>query len=112
MGNLKHTPAPWIVIDGWDKQGNGKYFPSVILHGDEKLKNETMGRNSITINVSHDQEAESIMANAKLIASAPNLLETLITLKKAISNGDILMYEETAVDHMDIIEQAIKKATE
>lgn len=35
MGNTKYTKGGWKIINGWDKDGNGKYFPSVILFGDE-----------------------------------------------------------------------------
>lgn len=63
--NTKYTPGPWTVHNGFDKYGKGAYFPSVILCKDKR----------IIVNNSHDQEAESLMANAYLIAAAPELLE-------------------------------------
>ena len=82
MENYKGTPAPWVVINGWDNNGEGHLFPSVVLHqgcGD-------VNRRKITINVSHDQEKESLMANAYVISCAPELLEEL--------QGALTMFKE------------------
>ena len=109
----KHTNGPWKVIGGWDENGKG-VFPSVILHGNEARYIESYGRSGITINTSHDQKIESIMANAKLIAAAPDLLSACISAlkdvqainKMLIANGHhgyVLM--ETELD------EVIKKAT-
>jgi len=86
---MKHTPGPWHVIDGWNENGEGKYFPSVVLHGPDD--DGALGRNRITINVSHDQEIPSLMANAHLIAASPELLKVLTLMvnnfEKYKSNG-------------------------
>ena len=68
--NAKHTPGPWSVEDGFDRDGKGRYMPSVRL-----FKSDIPWGGKITIPTSHDQEADSIMANARLIAAAPELLE-------------------------------------
>lgn len=91
------TPGPWTVMDGWDKDGNGTYFPSVVLSGNHKY---TQGK--ITINVSHNQEAESIMANAYLIAAAPDLfkvieeLSTNLLFSHAFGGSDIFFAVKAA----------------
>ena len=81
MSEFKGTKGKWKLINGWDKDGKGKYFPSVLLFGNEKMHYETLGRCSIVINTSHNQEAESIMANAILISKAPEMLEMLMTIE-------------------------------
>ena len=105
MIELKHTPGPWVVINGWDKNGNGKYFPSVVIKGDPKTENVN-GR--IVINISHDQEPVSLMANAKLIAAAPDLLSACLMAYYSLSQNE--------PPHVDVIlkqlSDAIIKATE
>lgn len=103
----KHTPAPWKVIDGWDENGEG-CFPSVILHGTELQYRKTCGRNGITINCSHDQKVESLMANAKLIAAAPELLEACNIALKYFNGIDTESQSEAAFHALN---NAIKKAT-
>jgi hypothetical protein len=67
----KISPLPWKLVGGWDESGDGEYFPAIDFDGDE-----------LVINVSHDHQKESIMANARLIAGAPELLSEVITLNK------------------------------
>lgn len=110
--STQHTPGPWIVINGWDKEGNGKYFPSVVLHS--KDIEDIDGRNRITINVSHDQEIPSLMANANLIASAPELLEALQKLSDQVAQScpigsDRKLLELFKAHQLSLY--AIKKAT-
>jgi hypothetical protein len=105
---FKGTKGTWRVINGWDKEGNGKFFPSVVLHGPDDDKQ--YGRNIIVINVSHDQRPESIMANALLISKAPEMLEMLNSIIK-------LFYKEYSEDSIGGVKlkkakQLIKEATE
>jgi hypothetical protein len=83
---LKHTPGPWVVKDGWDENGNGKYFPSVIMGHISKLSGEMP---QIVVNESHDQHRESIMANAKLIAAAPDMLDVIKELYEWAINNNV-----------------------
>jgi hypothetical protein len=77
MKDLKHTPGPWKVINGWDSEGKGKFFPSVVIMGTGK-ENDLYEQKRIVINVSHDQQAASIMANAKLMAASPDLIKAAL----------------------------------
>lgn len=72
MSKTKHTPGPWKVINGFDENGKGDYFPTVVI-----AENTRFGDAKIIVNASHDQEADSIMANARLISLAPEMLEAL-----------------------------------
>ena len=74
---MKHTPGPWEIKDGFDKDGKGKFFPSVVFCEDGLL-----GESSLCVNQSHDQEAESIMANARLIAKAPVMIEAIVKFEE------------------------------
>lgn len=78
MRKDKYSPGPWIITDGWDKEGNGKYFPSIHFQSTDGL------RDYVVVNTSHNHEKESIMANAYLIAAAPDLLESLENLVEAV----------------------------
>ena len=82
MSEFKGTKGKWKLINGWDKEGKG-CFPSVIFFGDEQQYKKSMGRNGVTINSSHDQKPESLMANALLISKAPEMLEMLEELISA-----------------------------
>lgn len=73
---FKGTKGRWEVVNGWNKKGEGKYFPSVVLF-DHQNSSPDNANNRIIINISHNQEKESIMANAKLIAAAPDMLMVL-----------------------------------
>jgi hypothetical protein len=67
----KCSPGPWRLIDGWDEQGNGKYFPSICFTEDNKHR-------ILVVNESHDRERESIMANAKLMAISREAIPVLV----------------------------------
>lgn len=94
---FKGSPGKWFVIDGWDEKGEGKYFPSVILDKEENEKSNYDGGGGIVVNQSYNQEAESIMANAHIIASAKELAKALQEDKRwiniAISDLEYLLSE-------------------
>lgn len=69
----KYTPGPWTLTDGFDKEGNGIYMPTV--HFEKCPPGEL--RCGICVNNSHDQEAESLMANAHLIKASLEMFEAL-----------------------------------
>ena len=105
---FKGTKGKWRVIQGWDKEGNGKFFPSVVLFGEDE--DGSLGRNRITINVSHDQRKESLMANALLISKAPEMLEMLQELIIQFDyNQDIDSIQANALLNA---KKLIKEATE
>lgn len=81
--NRKHTPAPW------------NYDGSVIMTSNGRLV------------FYPEQTLDQKEANAKLIASAPELLEALEELMKVYErNGQLLSFD------VNIARNAIKKATE
>ena len=87
--NTKHTPAPWTV--------NPKAKTN-IRHG-----NLTIANCSSTHDGSREEEE---IANAKLIAAAPELLGALEELMKVYEqNGQLLSFD------VNIARKAIKKAT-
>lgn len=77
----KHTPGPWKLVDGWDKDGKGDCFPHIEMPGTKYY---------LVISLSHNQEKESIMANAELIATAP---ETAVKLENLIRENSHLQNE-------------------
>lgn len=78
----------------------------------EKRKQTMNNRNArIIVNESHDSKAESIMANAKLIAAAPDLLEALIRAKARIEMDNNPHQSNHCREVVIQIEEAIKKAT-
>lgn len=99
---LQHTPGPWNIIGGFDANGKGNYFPSVVLTGPLEFEN---GKR-IAINVSHDQKIESIMANAKLIAAAPDLLNAALLAYPTLTKDT-----EANAAILKILINAIEKAT-
>lgn len=108
----------WIVIDGWKKNDKGKcvdkkgsVFPSIVFHGSVDDYRESLGRSGVVINCSHDQEMETIMSNAYLMAAAPDMLEALQGLIDPITGlvADFIA-NELGAEKAYAIEQAIEKA--
>jgi len=111
--NKKYTPGPWKVINGWNPDGSPRgeasRFPSILM-----MENPNEGRpytTKLTVNASHNQEAESIMANAYLIAAAPELLEVLERhYNDALDRGDTLDADDIEYDDYREIRLTIAKA--
>jgi hypothetical protein len=102
MSEFKGTKGKWKLINGWDKEGKG-CFPSVIFFGDEQQYKKSMGRNGVTINSSHDQKPESLMANALLISKSPEMLEMLERFSESENTPMVLRKQA---------KQLIKEATQ
>jgi hypothetical protein len=89
---MKHTPGPWIVVEGEDDNGNACF----IVDCQDGLNFDFA---IATLHGSDDQ------ANAKLIAAAPDLLEALADLCYCVgaAYGESHVYKEARA--------AIAKAT-
>lgn len=96
MSKLKHTPGPW-VIGSW-----GIHTPHLIKAFDILIEdaNEDAG----IAHVQRRYTKEQTEANARLVAAAPEMLESLIEVYKAIYTG------ETYIDD-DRMQNIIEKAT-
>lgn len=98
MKHTRHTPGPWIAVGFWVEHPNDKR-PD-ICNCDPR---------------SMDQEGRSdaeILANARLIAAAPDLLEALQSAERAMSNkhfaAEVLAHDSVV---REMILAAIAKAT-
>jgi hypothetical protein len=111
----KHTPTPWFVKNGFDKDGNGDYFPAIVFKREDSLPGGTMGIKSIPVNYSHDQEAITIQANAEFIVKSVNLhdelLEALKESKSLIERMSVaLQAKPSQFKEYGIIEQALTRS--
>lgn len=87
---MSHTPGPWEIHYEYDLSG----YPCFFIHG-----------------FSGDQkrDEDTLCANARLIAAAPELLEALKEAKEFIENQQLPEKEWARV--LDKSVAAIKKAT-
>lgn len=81
---FKHTPAPWIIIDGDD------YF-NITAKSTESSTNYMPLLDSDSIGMIE------MKANAHLIAAAPELLEALIELVQS--------YDKCSIDHNGLCQE-------
>ena len=101
MSETKHTPGPWEV--SWDKYGKESE-----IHGKSELND-----GPICI-IPHDDVTESgaeeQLANALLIAAAPEMLEALEALRDNV--GTCICYDESAREFnaWEMAKAAIAKA--
>lgn len=100
----KYTPGPWSTFKGY---GSHPDLPIFIDAG--KTKQESLP--ICQINQTVDTTTEMAKANARLIASAPELLEALKEAFNYLSqeNGKRVKYETDSL--LDTLERAIFKAT-
>ena len=101
----KHTPKPWIVVDVRDAKNNPCGYS--VWHGKEqKYIDDPAGKK---ICQTPDGTTKENLANARLIAAAPELLEAL---KKLLIEWEFCIDHDR--DHMpiaDFARKAIRKAT-
>jgi len=103
---VKHTKGEWIY-----NQNNEWPFDAYIENNDILITSLSMRHystddNAISDVIKRDPLNKEVIANAKLIAAAPELLEALIELSKAAYDGRGLEASREKA------RQAIKKATE
>lgn len=67
----KHTPAPWRVTNG---------MPYIMAENNTEIA-------KVNCDVEHEKDIETIQANAKLIAAAPELLEALQDFVRSFENS-------------------------
>jgi len=109
---LKHTPGPWAYIkwDGYSRHNNHIVYPVSISD------NKALVRDGFIAKVNwfpYDEanvtdETNAGIANAKLIAAAPDMLQALIDVR------DKLLNVLVAAEHPEIfitLNNAIKQAT-
>jgi len=108
MNDKKHTPGPWGFSGPWGwltKEGGFS-----IVAGKQNEQVVICSRNSC------GPDAGEMIANARLIAAAPDMLEALKNARQFISNGIQLGYiDEPApgspeAQTLGIIVDAIRKA--
>jgi len=91
---MKHTKGEW------------KYFKA---NGNHIISNENGCIADVYCNESEDEETE--LANAKLIAAAPDLLKALMDIKILYMNSHIKEYLSPYKEAWQDVNDAINKAT-
>lgn len=110
MSEGKHTKGPWFYNDG----EKGKYFPHVVLGGDNPKSGHYITVN--TCGGHNGGQMNECQANARLIASAPDLLEAceaaLPWIGKMIADGAHMnsVAPNACVGAMQRMDAAIRKA--
>ena len=93
----KHTQGEWVLNSD-----------NTITSGETHIARTSLGKSGIP----YIQIREEEQANAKLIASAPDLLQTLERFSKAIFPNLTKEGEALLKIYQDLAKAAIKKATE
>ena len=102
MSNANHTPGPWAVLKGYD--GSIEVASSKPV----RINLTTAGTVIVSRVCAHDDaEHFSAMANAHLIAAAPELLEALIDVSNQARHSDY----DWPVDLARAVSAASAKAT-
>ena len=104
---MKHTPGPWTIEEYGDDD-----CPTLVIHRDTESRICFMATPG-----SHGDPAQ-ITADARLIASAPELLEALVNVQKLISEAAMTGFNWKDGDWADRLffsqqktSQAIERAT-
>jgi len=88
---MKHTPGPWIVTT---------HLNNGTIH-----INDNAAIQSTLVLICHNKERDEVVANARLVCAAPELLEAL---KEFLRCGP---HAGQNRDLLDQVKQAIEKAT-
>jgi hypothetical protein len=107
-GTPAHTPGPWTATDPHQWLADTPRFKSSIRYGSTKLGNSIAevylgGPGGLKC------DAESVNANARLIAAAPDLLEALERLVKEHESTRYSSLEKRMAD-WQVAREAIQKA--
>ena len=86
----KHTPGPWT----WKRDEKQEYVPATTLEGPSVLCRywETIGGRPIEVN-------QRTLADARLIAAAPDLLAALKKVKRILESRAFRAVEDSARIH-------------
>ncbi len=76
MTTAAHTPGPWIYAYSPYTSQDGKEIPAFEVHGEEKV-----------CDTNENRPGEEQEANARLIATAPELLEALTLAQTALNTA-------------------------
>lgn len=79
MGNTEHTPGPWATVRGFTQDGHGD-TPTIFIEGPRGQSIAAM--EVVSTNGGPFLLPTNADANARLIASAPELAEALVALLK------------------------------
>lgn len=101
MNKTKHTSGPWKVADDLTKDG------TPIVRGGRH--NEAVCYSAVDRLLGEKGPSDVEMANARLIAAAPDLLEALKTVRCFYENAKYLSGDEEAILHE--VRAAISRAT-
>lgn len=105
MSNTKHTPGPWEICEhswadtGIYTEGGGKRIAGLSIYDEATEKTQS-------------KLEDQMLANAKLIAAAPDLLKALQELHHYTVNHKHLVGFIKFEHLKEQAEEAIKKATE
>jgi len=78
--NLKHTPRPWRFLEDGDTECEGNAGRPLTIASDDDDLAEVFSSDDATVKTSREQA----IANARLIAHAPDLLFIVRRLERAI----------------------------
>lgn len=81
----KHTPGPWEWVGSNLLYGGQRGYDEILAARDD---GKPYGMHSALID--HHWNQEQAIANARLIASAPDLLEALKALTHSLDEGELL----------------------
>lgn len=79
MKNLKHTPGPWLVHDSYEEDGK-----IIVWDGDEQAHKEICDMGEMG-DMNYAQE----LANAKLIAVAPEMYQAMQEFCDRVEKGEV-----------------------
>lgn len=111
MSESKHTPAPWLIGDlafthfqGPEGLSEGRLAAS-IHHGAVSASVPL-----IRVGAGRDDDADEVMANARLIAAAPELLEALRAAEDFMAGFEGDELQEGIDERLTTVRAAIAKA--
>ena len=113
MSELKHTPSPWKILP--EEVGrNYIRIRGTVLGGKYKIANILHAEGDF--GHFHDKEAEEVRANARLIATAPEMLEFMINKLKSDYEEDTLrgshLYSLLNIDMIKLVQRVTGKKIE
>lgn len=103
----KHTPGPWALAGGNSRGDGTKHF----VWSDAEERSDWERESAVaTVHLSREHPNE-FEANARLIAAAPDLVETLRRIATITDTADALNFPVWNMDHIrQLASEALAKA--